>query len=430
MDRLLAHVTAMAGGVTDRHAGGPGERAATEYIAAQMGSIGLDVEVIDVPVMGWEVTEEPQLELLDLGGRCECAPFIFSGSTPPEGLLGTLRPLGKSVIAGGFEWAKYAIVDDDGQWRGFVVGRPDGPAIAQVGPPAGLAGAADVPLYTWPACVVGETELSRIQEAHAAGDTVRVRYRCQARFDPQATSSVIKGELIGTSEPDEVIIVGSHHDSQGAAGFPSALRSPGANDNASAVAIFLELARMYVASPPAKTLWFCVFGGEERNLMLSREFARRLVDTGELDRVIAYIGIDQAAYGHVLRLLASADEPHVQPRLNLREMLTDVARELEVAERFDTYGPGPVHAASDHWPFYYAGVPAFLTGWHPFDGYHRSTDSVDRIVDEAQYLATADLAFGMLESTLQSGPHGRQERGITPGLMSVTAQAGSENLLP
>ena len=71
----------------------------------------------------------------------------FSGSTPAHGLEGELRYIGRSFMAGGFEWEKYAIVDAAGQWKAFVAGRTDGPAIAQCGPPAGLAGGADTPLY-------------------------------------------------------------------------------------------------------------------------------------------------------------------------------------------------------------------------------------------------------------------------------------------
>lgn len=419
---LLRHVKVLSEQFPHRHCGEPDEVGAVKYIADTMREYGLSVDVIEVPVMGWEITGPLSLELLGpINKQIEISPFIFSGSTPETGLEGELHYVGISMIAGGFEWEKFAIVDASGQWRGFVVGRPEGPAIAQAGPPAGLAGAADVPLYTWPACVIGADDLAEIKRLQAEGKTVRVRYRCQARFKPDAKSYTVRGELRGNAHPDEVIILGSHHDSQGAIGFPDAIDSPGANDNASAIGIFLELARHYAKAGNSKTLWFTVFGGEERNLIMSREFARRLVDTGELERVVAYIGIDQAANGEILRLLSSGDEPQLSPSIDMRAILIRITDELDLHNRFTTWGPGPLHAASDHWPFYYAGVPSFLTGWHPFSTYHRSGDNLAYCNDDDKYLATANVTIGMIEAVLQMGPQERHRRSCSAGHITGTA---------
>jgi hypothetical protein len=419
---LLGHVKILSEQYPHRHSGEPDEVGAAQYISDTMRRYGLCVEVLEVPVMGWDLTATPRLEWLSpTPGEVECAPFIYSGSTPHEGLVGELHYLGPSFIAGGFEWEKYAIVDAAGQWRGFVVGRPDGPAITQAGPPAGLAGAADVPLYTWPACVIGVKDLQHLEALRAAGQTVRVCYTCQARYKPGCTSYTIKGELRGSTHPDDVIILGSHHDSQGAVGFPDAVDSPGANDNASGVAIFLELARHYAMSGARKTLWFCVFGAEERNLILSREFARRLVDTGELERLIAYIGIDQAANGDILRLLASADEPQLSPSIDMRAILSRITDKLDLRRRFSTWGPGPLHAASDHWPFYYAGIPSFLTGWHPFPTYHRSGDLLTYSNNDSKYLTTAEVTIGMIEELLELGPQVHHKRPCSAGHVTGTA---------
>jgi aminopeptidase YwaD len=419
---LLKHVKVLSEQYPHRHCGESDEIGAVAYIAGTMREYGLSVDVIEVPVMGWQISGPPLLELLGQDPReIECSPFIFSGSTAAEGLEGELRYVGQSLIAGGFEWEKFAIVDVSGQWRGFVVGRPEGPAITQAGPPAGLAGAADVPLYTWPSCVIGAEDLADIVARQARGETVRVRYRCRSVFKPDAKSYTVRGELRGAEFPDQVVILGSHHDAQGAIGFPAAIDSPGANDNASAIGIFLEMARHYVQTGSSKTLWFTVFGGEERNLIMSREFARRLVDTGELARVVAYIGIDQAANGEILRLLSSGDEPQLWPPIDMRAILSKVADELGVHKRFTTWGPGPLHAASDHWPFYYAGIPSFLTGWHPFPTYHRSGDNLAYCNDDDKYLATANLTIGMLEAVLRIKPHEQRKRGPSAGHITGTA---------
>jgi aminopeptidase YwaD len=413
---LLEHVRVLSEEFPHRHTGDPDERGAVDYIASRMHDAGLEVEVLEIPVMGWEVTSGPTLDFTRPEARpIECAPFIFSGSTPENGVEGRLQYVGRSFIAGGFEWDKYALVDDEGKWRALIIGRDDGPAIAQAGPPSGLAGTAETPLITWPACVMGADDLRYIQDWHNAGYEVRARYSVQVRFRPDARSYIVRGALTGGTDPEDVIILGCHHDCQGALGFPPGVDSPGANDNASAVAIFLELARYYKSKGAAKTLWFVSFGGEERNLILSRDYARTLNESGQLNQVIAYLGIDQAANGDVLRLLSSADEPHLQPRINLRPMLDDAARELKLADRFETWGPAPVHAASDHWPFYFSGVPSFLTGWHPFPTYHRSGDSLGYCNDDAKFIATMHLAASMIDRVCALPRQGPVAHMITDG---------------
>lgn len=414
--QLLRHVTVLSEEYPHRHTGDPQERGAVDYIAGQMREDGLAVEVLEIPVMGWEVTAGPDLEFLEPERRVvECAPFIFSGSTPEEGITGHLAYVGRSFIAGGFEWDKYALLDEQGRWQALLTGRDDGPAIAQAGPPSGSAGTAETPLITWPACVFGMDDLRDVQAWHNAGYRVQARYFVSTRFNPNTRSYIVKGELPGDADPEDIVILGCHHDCQGARGFPAAVDSPGANDNASAVAIFLELARYYKTRGSRKTLWFVSFGGEERNLILSRDYARTLNETGQLNQVVAYLGIDQAANGDVLRLLSSADEAHLQPKINLRTMLAQVAEDLKLAERFEIWGPAPVHAASDHWAFYFSGVPAFLTGWHPFPTYHRSGDNLAYCNADDKFLATMHLAAGMIDKVCALSRQGPVERKITDG---------------
>src|SRR6185437_6341186 len=110
---LLKHVKVLSERFPHRHAGEPDEVGAVSYIADTMRDIGLAVEVLEVPVMGWEIAGPPILEIIEPFGKAiECCPFIYSGSTPEGGLEGELRYVGTSLIAGGFEWEKFAVVDD------------------------------------------------------------------------------------------------------------------------------------------------------------------------------------------------------------------------------------------------------------------------------------------------------------------------------
>jgi hypothetical protein len=374
---MMEHVSVLADRFPHRHTGEPDERGAAEYIAATMRDVGLAVTVHELSVMGWELTAEPSLEILDPdGGPIECVPFIFSGSTPPEGLTGRLEYVGPTMVVGiAPPWEKFALVDDAGRPRAFVVGRPTGPAIAQSGPPAGFAGTEDGPHYTWPACVVGRDDLALLKQADDAGRPLRARLRIASRHKPGCTSFVVQGDLAGADD-DGLVVVGAHHDSMGASGFPAFADSPGACDNASGVAAVIELARHFRDAGHAHTLRFCTYGGEEWNLTGSRHYVRMLTESGELAHVRAKVNVDQTAGGE--RLLIHASGP-----------MTAIARtevdRLALAERYDIAWHIPPTPGSDHWPYHRAGVPVFYALWDPIAHYHRAGDVPAACADPTRY---------------------------------------------
>jgi leucyl aminopeptidase len=76
----------------------------------------------------------------------------------------------------------------------------------------------------------------------------------------------------GTTEPDKVVVVGGHIDSVAGGGDTPA---PGADDNASGIAVIEEVIRVLTASgyKPAQTLKFIAFAAEEAGLRGSGEIA-------------------------------------------------------------------------------------------------------------------------------------------------------------
>src|SRR6266481_3454463 len=65
----------------------------------------------------------------------------------------------------------------------------------------------------------------------------------------------ISAELPGREHKDEIVVIGAHYDTH--------KDSPGANDNGSAVAALLELARHFARRETARTLHFVAFTNEE-----------------------------------------------------------------------------------------------------------------------------------------------------------------------
>jgi Peptidase family M28/PDZ domain len=165
----------------------------------------------------------------------------------------------------------------------------------------------------------------------------------------------------------EVVVVGAHYDHLGRS---DGAVYPGADDNASGTALVLELARAFAAAGGApRTLVFALFSGEEIGLRGSRHYLGN--PTVPIERTVAMINFDMVG-----RL---GDRPldvgGTATGSGLKTAVDDAGRQLGIALA-DRDAPG---GASDHAPFYSAGVPVlfFHTGSHP--DYHRPTDTADKI---------------------------------------------------
>lgn len=101
----------------------------------------------------------------------------------------------------------------------------------------------------------------------------------------------IIAERRGHGDPDRVLIIGAHYDTRE--------ETPGADDNASGVAVLLELARLHAQTPFRKTIRFVAFTLEESPFfrspqMGSRVYASSLKARGEL--VEAMISLEMLGY--------------------------------------------------------------------------------------------------------------------------------------
>ena len=165
-------------------------------------------------------------------------------------------------------------------------------------------------------------------------------------YQTQNLAAVIRG----TVQPDSFLVVSAHYDHLGMMGKD--VYFPGANDNASGVAMLLELAAHY-AKPenrPACSVAFLLFGAEEAGLVGSQYFVAHplvplksikflvnldLLGTGEQGATVVNGRVFEGPYR---RLVALNDAHQYLPALGARGRA----------------------ANSDHFPFSEAGVPAFF----------------------------------------------------------------------
>ena len=184
-------------------------------------------------------------------------------------------------------------------------------------------------------------------------------------------------------------LVGAHLDTVAVA--------PGAEDNASGVAVLLELARLAAAERPRLPTVLVAFGAEEPRGpgdALHHFGSRHYVATMPLrqhDTLRAMVSLDRVGVGRVVPVCTGPLSPPVVRR-----------RLLTVAERLGVPARACANTASDHWSFEKAGFPVARLGSTSYPGYH-SADDLPRVVSPAQLGRTGRLAWAWVSGEHEPG---------------------------
>ena len=234
----------------------------------------------------------------------------------------------------------------------------------------------------------------------------------------------VVAELRGS---EEIVLVGAHLD--------SAAESPGANDNASGIAVLLALARRFAAAPPERTLRLVAFANEEppffgTDRMGSARHAHAALARG--DRILAMLSLESlgcyraepASQRYPLPLLALL----YPARGDFLAFVCDPASRALVHRSIAAFRAAAVLPSegavlplsipgvgwSDHAPFPTLGIPALMvTDTAPFRDAHYHTPE-----DRPENLDYANLARAVdgLEAVV---------RALTGPGSSCAAAAGS-----
>jgi hypothetical protein len=197
---------------------------------------------------------------------------------------------------------------------------------------------------------------------------------------------------------NETVIVGAHYDHLGLGGFgaldpdSSGRVHNGADDNASGTAALLAIATRLQAAPPARTVVFIAFSGEELGLLGSDYYVKHPLYP--LAATEAMINLDMVGRLTNDKLIVYGSGTATEfPAL--LDSLNWYAR-FDLRPQPEGYGP------SDQTSFYAARIPVlhFFTDLHA--DYHRSTDDWDKI-NAPGLVRVADLAAAMV-SALASRP--------------------------
>ncbi len=190
----------------------------------------------------------------------------------------------------------------------------------------------------------------------------------------------------------DVVIIGAHYDHLGRGPFGSlepdanAIHN-GADDNASGVAALLETADLLVhGQPPARSILFIAFTGEEFGLLGSAQYAR--APTMPLERTVAMLNLDMVGRLGTGPLIVYG----VDTAAEWERLVNDTAAELGVEVAFNGSGYGP----SDHTSFYSQDIPVlhFFTNVH--SEYHKPSDDWE-LIDVEGLLRVSALVAGIVE---------------------------------
>lgn len=207
--------------------------------------------------------------------------------------------------------------------------------------------------------------------------------------------------LPGTTQKDHEIIICAHYDSLNVirkkdavpgSGDPTdwvataeAIPAPGVSDNASGVALVLELARLMSQHQWPKTIIFIAFSGEEQGLFGSRAYSKAAKEANrKIDAVFNsdIIGNDYSGDGRRITDLVNvysadpADSPSRALARYVREMAERYVPAMKANPVFrnDRFGRG-----GDHTPFHDAGFAAirFTTPVEHYGYQHSAGDTFE-----------------------------------------------------
>jgi hypothetical protein len=217
----------------------------------------------------------------------------------------------------------------------------------------------------------------------------------------------IEVEIHGRELPGEILLVGAHYD--------TVWLTPGADDNASGVAVLLEISRILAGRRPQRTLRLVAFANEEfphygTERMGSRAYAERAAQRGE--RIVGMFSLEMVGfysdqpgsqrYPRIIRRFfpGTGDFLAFVSNLHSRALLHAAIGSFRRHARFPSEGLAapialvPDITRSDHAMFWLAGYPAVMitdTAEYRNPNYHQVGD----LPDTLDYLRMARVTEGL-----------------------------------
>ena len=248
---------------------------------------------------------------------------------------------------------------------------------------------------------IGERNIWLPSKLNAAAAYIENTWRGQEytvqrqEYDARGVKSAnLEIEIPGTSQTDEIILIGAHYD--------SVLGCPGANDNGSGVAALLEISRLLKNRKLSRTIRLVAFTNEEPPFFLRRDMGSKVYASlarKHNENIVAMLSLETMGYyseapnSQQYPFPFSFFYPHTANFIgfvgNLRSQ--QLMKQSLGAFRRHTQFPSEGTAApgwvtgigwSDHWSFWQEGYRAIMvtdTALFRYDHYHTSEDTPEKI---------------------------------------------------
>ena len=182
----------------------------------------------------------------------------------------------------------------------------------------------------------------------------------------------VMATLTGSENPEEYILIGGHYDSINNSGDPM-VSAPGADDNASAIAATMAVAKAYLDNDiqPESSIIFAGFGTEEVGLVGSQVLAEHLADNNYNLKMM--MNMD---------MVSNNNRPQGEWRFfidcfpedtHLLQVAEDLTADYTTLNHYVNTSPS---ANSDHYSFHSAGFPIIYFREFDFSPYYHSSDDV------------------------------------------------------
>src|SRR5919112_1929355 len=206
------------------------------------------------------------------------------------------------------------------------------------------------------------------------GDSYEKPFEASAGGAAKVRAANVVGYVEGSKHPDRFVVVTAHYDHLG---VRDRQIYNGADDNASGVAVLLELAAHFARERPQNSIIFAALDGEEEGLLDARALVKWLKE--ERRDVALDVNMDMVGHSERGELYASGayHTPSLEPALK------QLAARAPVHLLLGHDRPEQKHDdwtnQSDHYAFHKAGIPFVYFGVEDHKDYHKPTDDFETI---------------------------------------------------
>src|SRR5215211_5916128 len=198
------------------------------------------------------------------------------------------------------------------------------------------------------------------------------------------------GYVRGTKYPERLIVITAHYDHLG---VKEGKVYNGADDNASGVAVLLQLATHYAgAARPEHSMLFAALDAEELGLVGARELVKKL--KAEKRDVALDVNLDMVGHNERGELYASGAYHTPALRPALERVAAGAPVKLLLGHDRPEQGHDDWTNQSDQYAFHKAGVPFVYFGVEDHKDYHKPSDDFDTL--------TRDFFVGAAATVLEA----------------------------